>query len=47
MYRAPKVINGGQWKAKCDMYSLGVILFEMCYNIKKRRTIERIVFLLY
>ena len=31
-YVAPEVKNGEHYGAKADMYSLGIILFELCYH---------------
>lgn len=32
-YVAPEVLHGASYSSKVDMYSLGVILFEMCYPV--------------
>ncbi len=29
LYRAPEIDRGGYWRVQCDLYSLGVVLFEL------------------
>lgn len=32
-YMAPQLLYGQPYSAKCDVYSLGVIFYEMCFSV--------------
>ena len=45
-YVAPEVKNGDRYGSKADMYSLGIILFELCYHpmegMERNKVLEKL-----
>lgn len=38
VYQAPEVGDNNGYDGRCDSFSLGIILYEMCYRAKPFRT---------